>query len=234
MKIEGVEFREALEMLAERAGIVLEKPPAAAIPAGGTASKLAHRLMTCSMKPPRAPARRERRSRPAGGTYSTSGRCCKRWPGPKSSTTLPAGNARGRAGAAISAAAGHHRRKHRAVPSRLLAAGARLDSAAGRRRRRGRKRRRRAKLLEAIGVLARPADGGSYYDRFRGRLLFSIHDVQGRPVGIGGRVLPELGLTSPAKYVNSPETPLFTKSKLLYGLDLAREPLRKTKPRRRW
>ena len=84
------------------------------------------------------------------------------------------------------------------------------------------------RLLETIGILARPAEGGSYYDRFRGRLLFSIHDAQGRPVGIGGRVLPELGSTSPAKYVNSPETPLFTKSKLLYGLDLAREALRKT------
>ena len=63
----------------------------------------------------------------------------------------------------------------------------------------------------------------------RGRLLFSIRDGQGRPVGIGGRVLPELGTTSPAKYVNSPETTLFHKSKLLYGLDLAREALRKTR-----
>ena len=88
---------------------------------------------------------------------------------------------------------------------------------------------RRAKILETIGILARPAEGGNLYDRFKGRLLFSIRDAQGRPVGIGGRVLPELGTTSPAKYVNSPETPLFTKSKLLYGLDLAREALRKTR-----
>ena len=87
---------------------------------------------------------------------------------------------------------------------------------------------RRAKLLEAVGILSRPPEGGSYYDRFKGRVLFSIRDGQGRPVGIGGRVLPELGSTSPAKYVNSPETPLFTKSRLLYGLDLAREALRKT------
>ena len=91
------------------------------------------------------------------------------------------------------------------------------------------KRLARAKILEAIGILARPAEGGSPYDRFRGRVLFSIRDAQGRPVGIGGRVLPELGTTSPAKYVNSPETPLFTKSKLLYGLDLAREALRKSR-----
>ena len=83
--------------------------------------------------------------------------------------------------------------------------------------------------MEAVGILARPAEGGNLYDRFKGRLLFSIRDAQGRPVGIGGRVLPELGTTSPAKYVNSPETPLFTKSKLLYGLDLAREALRKNR-----
>ncbi len=88
---------------------------------------------------------------------------------------------------------------------------------------------RRAKTLESVGILARPSENGNLYDRFKGRLLFSIHDAQGRPVGIGGRVLPELGSTSPAKYVNSPETPLFTKSKLLYGLDLAREALRKTR-----
>jgi len=88
---------------------------------------------------------------------------------------------------------------------------------------------RRAKLLETVGILARPAEGGSFYDRFKGRLLFSIHDAQGRSVGIGGRVLPELGATNPAKYVNSPETPLFRKSELLYGLDLAREALRKTR-----
>ncbi len=93
----------------------------------------------------------------------------------------------------------------------------------------------RGKILEAIGILAKPAEGrtspsaegGSYYDRFKGRLLFSIRDAQGRPVGIGGRVLPDVLTITPAKYVNSPETPLFTKSKLLYGLDLARQSIGK-------
>ena len=61
------------------------------------------------------------------------------------------------------------------------------------------KRARRAKILEAVGILARPAEGGNFYDRFRGRLLFSIRDAQGRPVGIGGRVLPELGTTEPGE-----------------------------------
>jgi DNA primase len=84
-----------------------------------------------------------------------------------------------------------------------------------------------AKMLEAVGLLAQ-SDGNRLYDRFRGRVLFSIRDVQGRPVGLGGRVLPETGSTSPAKYVNSPETPLFHKSRLLYGLDAAREAIRKS------
>ena len=58
-------------------------------------------------------------------------------------------------------------------------------------------------------------------------MLFSIRDAQARPVGFGGRVLPDVATITPAKYVNSPETPLFTKSKLLYGLDLARQSIRK-------
>lgn len=86
----------------------------------------------------------------------------------------------------------------------------------------------RARVLETIGVLARSQEG-KLYDRFRGRLLFSIRDPQDRPVGLGGRILPESGLTSRAKYVNSPETPLFSKSKLLYGLDFARHAMRKSR-----
>ena len=87
----------------------------------------------------------------------------------------------------------------------------------------------RTKILESIGILARPSSGGSLFDRFRGRVLFSIRDAQARPVALGGRLLPELGLTSPAKYVNSPETPLFTKSHQLYGLDVAKDSIRKKK-----
>jgi DNA primase len=57
----------------------------------------------------------------------------------------------------------------------------------------------------------------NFYDRFRGRLMFPICDEQGRVVAFSGRVLP--GDESPAKYVNSPETPIFTKSKIFFGLD---------------
>jgi DNA primase len=56
-----------------------------------------------------------------------------------------------------------------------------------------------------------------YYDRFRGRLMFPICNEQGRVVAFSGRILP--GDESPAKYVNSPETPIFTKSKIFFGLD---------------
>ncbi len=86
----------------------------------------------------------------------------------------------------------------------------------------------RAKVLETIGILARSVDG-SPYDRFRGRLLFSIRDAQDRPVGLGGRVLPDSGTTTRAKYINSPETPLFTKSAHLYGLDVSRDAMRKSR-----
>ncbi len=56
-----------------------------------------------------------------------------------------------------------------------------------------------------------------YYDRFRGRLMFPICDEQGRIIGFSGRILT--GDEKTAKYVNSPETPIFTKSKIFFGLD---------------
>jgi DNA primase len=83
-------------------------------------------------------------------------------------------------------------------------------------------------VLEKVGLLIR-RDGGGHYDRFRGRVIFSIRDVQGRPVAIGGRVLPENAEANPAKYINSPETPLFTKSSMLYGFDLARDAITKSR-----
>ena len=57
------------------------------------------------------------------------------------------------------------------------------------------------------------------YDRFRGRLIFPIHDHQGNPAGFGGRILDE----GEPKYLNSPDTPTYNKSFILYGLHLAKE-----------
>lgn len=85
-----------------------------------------------------------------------------------------------------------------------------------------------ARHMETAGLVAENRGGTGHYDRFRGRALFSIRDPQGRPVGFGGRLLPGVESTNPAKYVNSPETPLFTKNRLLYALDVAREAIRKS------
>ena len=71
--------------------------------------------------------------------------------------------------------------------------------------------------VEQAGLIIQKEDTGRQYDRFRGRLMFPICDEQGRVVAFSGRVLP--GDESPAKYVNSPETPIFTKSKIFFGLD---------------
>ncbi|HEX4148033.1 MAG TPA: DNA primase, partial [Pirellulales bacterium] len=84
------------------------------------------------------------------------------------------------------------------------------------------------KVLEKVGVVGARTSGAGYYDRFKGRVLFSIRDMQGRPVGMGGRVLPGSD-DKTAKYINSPETPLFAKSSLLYALDHAKDALAKTR-----
>jgi DNA primase len=68
---------------------------------------------------------------------------------------------------------------------------------------------------------------GGFYDTFRNRLMFPIRDEGGRIVAFGGRVMP--GSQDPAKYLNSPETPLFSKSRCIYGLDLARQKIVETR-----
>ncbi len=67
---------------------------------------------------------------------------------------------------------------------------------------------------------------GGCYDRFRNRLMFPIAAMDGQVIGFGGRAL---GDEKGAKYINTPETPLYKKSRVLYGLDLAREAIRKTR-----
>ncbi|HEX4129139.1 MAG TPA: DNA primase [Pirellulales bacterium] len=85
------------------------------------------------------------------------------------------------------------------------------------------------RVLESVGLLVGRQQGSGHYDRFRGRVLFSIRDPQQRPVGFGGRVLPGASDDAGAKYVNSPETPLFSKNRLLYGLDAAKDALSKSR-----
>ncbi|HXT12429.1 MAG TPA: DNA primase [Candidatus Angelobacter sp.] len=78
-------------------------------------------------------------------------------------------------------------------------------------------------MIEKSGLIIRKEETGNYYDRFRGRLMFPICDEQGRVIGFSGRVLS--GDEKTAKYVNSPETPIFTKSKVFFGLDKSKRPI---------
>lgn len=96
-------------------------------------------------------------------------------------------------------------------------------------------------VVEKAGLIIRKAEGGkaesgnetgegastpqtrTHYDRFRGRLMFPICDEQGRVIGFSGRILT--GDEKTAKYVNSPETPIFTKSKVFFGLDKSKRAL---------
>jgi DNA primase len=80
-----------------------------------------------------------------------------------------------------------------------------------------------AEQIEASG-LVRKRDTGGYYDTFRGRLMFPIHNESGKVIAFGGRAL---GQEDQPKYLNSPETPIYRKTSVLYNLHRARETMRR-------
>ena len=188
MAIERVEFPEALAMLAERAGIELDKPRGTAGPPPDEKRTLYqalawavgqyHKLL---IDDPQAEAARrylaERSITPASIERFQLGFVPAQW-----EWTMQAAR-----GTAFNAA-----------------------------------------ILERADLVGRRPSGGGYYDRFRNRVLFPIFDAQGRAIALGGRVLPGPEAENTAKYLNSRETPLFTKSHHLYGLNLARDAIRKT------
>jgi DNA primase len=195
MKAEGLEFREALEMLAERAGVQLS-PPAAAHSADGP--------------PPSASNDKRTLLKLMAWAEEQYHRCLLAAPDAEPGRRYLA--ERGITGESI-------RRFHLGfAPDRwdwLLE--------------RAQKSEWKPPQLERAGLLRRRDTGGGFYDWFRGRVMFSIRDVRGRPVALGGRVLPQLAGDRVAKYINSPETPLFSKSRELYALDLARENFKSSK-----
>lgn len=79
-------------------------------------------------------------------------------------------------------------------------------------------------LLVEAGLLRKPEGGGDAYDYFRGRVMFPITDRRGRVIAFGGRILGD----GQPKYLNSPDTPVFHKGRVLYGLAQAREAARKS------
>lgn len=96
---------------------------------------------------------------------------------------------------------------------------------------------RREELVSA-GLAVRSEDRGSWYDRFRGRIMFPITDASGRVIGFGGRIFDEVQTSSSgtsarakqpdagAKYVNTPATSIYDKSQVLYGFDHSRQDIR--------
>lgn len=191
MRSEGVDFREALQMLAERAGISLDHQRPAAGAAGRVAEKQTlyqvlawaeqcyHRLLT------------------------------------EDSAAEPA--RKYLAGRGIS--------QESIARFRIGYAPDGWDWLLGR----ARTAQIDPKVLAAVGLAVQRQTGEGHYDRFRGRVMFPIHDLQARAIAFGGRILPELAAKDPAKYINSPENPLFSKSEHLYGLDHAKSECAKTK-----
>lgn len=83
------------------------------------------------------------------------------------------------------------------------------------------------RTLEDAGIVA-TSNRGEYYERFRGRIIFPVFSPTGKIVGFGGRILPHSGKDL-AKYINSPDTEVYHKSHILYGLYQAKDAIRRKK-----
>ena len=196
--IDRVELPEALRMLAERAGVVLESPSSPGRPPSPTGPSKADLLAVST------PGARDRLHRGV----------CRR---PRRSSRMYVEER------------GITRESRRAVPAGLRPGRPRLADDS------------RLAARVHVGpagtgsrlVRSRSSESPAFtHERFRGRLIFPIHDLRGRALGFGGRILPavEKSLAASgkkgAKYVNSSETMLFQKRRLLYAADLARSAAR--------
>ena len=83
----------------------------------------------------------------------------------------------------------------------------------------------RAEEIEQAGLILKKEGGSGHYDRFRDRIMFPIFDILGRIIGYSARVAPG-GDESQAKYINTPETPIYHKSRALYGLFQAKQAMK--------
>lgn len=89
--------------------------------------------------------------------------------------------------------------------------------------------------LFQAGLVVKRQQGTGSYDRFRGRITFPIHDLHGNPIGFGARVLEGIqgpgvsgqGDDAGAKYINTPQTPIYDKSSVLFGIDRAKQDIRR-------
>lgn len=79
--------------------------------------------------------------------------------------------------------------------------------------------------IEKAGLAVKSEDRGSWYDRFRSRIMFPIADAAGRVIGFGGRIFEAIS-SSEAKYINTPQTLIYDKSRVLYGFDKGKQEIR--------
>jgi len=86
----------------------------------------------------------------------------------------------------------------------------------------------RPQELEAAGLVVARRQGGGHYDRFRDRILFPIRNLRGQVLGFGGRIMPGEREREEPKYLNTPETAVYRKGRVLYGLEVARAHARET------
>jgi len=89
------------------------------------------------------------------------------------------------------------------------------------------KRKIKADIVEQAGLAFKTRNG--YMDRFRGRVIFPIANHRGEIIALAGRILPQYDNKKSGKYINSPETPVYHKSESLYGLNIAKNDIRKNR-----
>ncbi len=91
------------------------------------------------------------------------------------------------------------------------------------------KKKYKEDLLERAGLINRRGNGSGYFDKFRGRIMFPLLDAGGKVVGFSGRILPALEKENEPKYLNSPETEMYHKGRMLFGFFQAKQAIREKK-----
>lgn len=184
-EIEGIEFREALKLLAEKAGVELPKYRKDSVFASGGVEE---------------PDRTKEILELATKFYEK-----QLWDGMGKRTALPYLRKRGLSDESIRLfRLGYAPEGWRHIFDFLVSRGYREQE------------------IEKTGLSIRKDGGTGYYDRFRDRIMFPIQDIVGRIIGYSARVAPG-GDESQAKYINTPETPVYHKSRVLYGLYQAKQ-----------
>lgn len=189
MEIEGLEFKEALRMLAERAGVELPEYNSGAAKENKEEKDRIFDLLELATK-----------------FYEK-----QLWDGPGKGKILEYLHGRGLSDESIRTfRLGYAPDGWRHMLEFLVDKGYRLDE------------------IEHAGMAIKKEGGNGQYDRFRDRIMFPILDIFGRVIGYSARVAPG-GDESQAKYINTPETPVYHKSRALYGLYLAKQAMKQAK-----